>query len=178
VVAAVTVVVAVTASAAVMAVALVEATVCTAVIYGVASALLVVPTMTTTMVRVAGGAHAIGERSAIDEPWLRPYRGRGQAKNAPLNAVVISQETLKAQLDFVAHRVSCCALDERGVHVRPRFACGTSRCELSSLLVLFASPLLGLSDFNAGCEENASGPPSRARDNSSNSWRAESFERA
>lgn len=44
-------------------------------ISGVASALLVAPTTTTMMQVVAGGAHAISERSAIDEPRLRPFGG-------------------------------------------------------------------------------------------------------
>jgi hypothetical protein len=66
---------AVTASAAVTQVALAEAMLFTAVISGVDSALLVPPTTTTMVDPVAGGAHVITERSAIDEPRLRPFGG-------------------------------------------------------------------------------------------------------
>jgi hypothetical protein len=57
---------------------------------------------------IVGGALAITNGSAIDEPRLRPSRGRGQPRSPPLNAVVFSLEKFNAQLvDFVAHCVSC-----------------------------------------------------------------------
>jgi len=72
----------------------------------------------STMV-IVGGARAITNGSAIDEPRPRPFRGRGQPRNAPLNAVLSSLEKLNAQrVDFVAHCVSCYALDECGARNR------------------------------------------------------------